>query len=71
MGVRGFLLETQVKNVAREQQQLANQLIRNGVRQVENFAKQLQITQTVQTLAANALAAKGLNDVSISWMKYS
>ncbi|XP_031636328.1 uncharacterized protein LOC116349162 [Contarinia nasturtii] len=61
---RKFLLETQVQTIAREQQQLANQLIRNGVRQMENFSKQLQITQTVQTLAATALAAKGLNDLN-------
>lgn len=58
-------MENQVQTVARDQQHLANQLIRNGVYQVESSAKQLQITQTVQTLAANAMASKGINDVNI------
>lgn len=54
-----------MQTIAREQQHLANQLARNGVYQVENSAKQLQITQTVQMLAANVLASKGLSDVNI------
>lgn len=62
---RKSLLENQVQTVSREQQHLANQLARNGVHQVENSAKQLQIAQTVQTLAANAFASKGLNDVNM------
>lgn len=53
-----------MQTISREQQHLANQLARNGVHQVENSAKQLQITQTVQTLAANVMASKGLNDVN-------
>lgn len=61
---RSRLLENQVKVLAREQHSLANQLIRNGVHQVEKSAKQVRIAQTVQTLAANALASKGLDDVN-------
>ncbi|XP_055325055.1 uncharacterized protein LOC129579223 [Sitodiplosis mosellana] len=61
---RRSLLENQVQTVSREQQHLANQLARNGVYQVENSAKQLQIAQTVQTLTANVLASKGLNDLN-------
>lgn len=49
----------------REQQYLVNQLIRNGVHQVESSAKQLQASQSIQTAVSNALAAKGLNDVNI------
>lgn len=50
---------------AQEQQHLLNQLIRSSVHQVENSAKQLQIAQVLQTIAANVLASKGLNDVNI------
>lgn len=59
------LLENQVQSVAVEQQHLANQLTRNGVHQVENSAKQLQIAQVVQTLVATVLASKGLTEVNI------
>lgn len=67
---RKNFLENQVQTISREQQHLANQLVRNGVHQVENSAKQLQIAQTVQTLAASVLASKGLNDVSIYMCVY-
>lgn len=62
---RRQLLENQVQTLAREQQHLANQLARSGAHQVENSAKQLKLAQAVQTVAANVLAAKGLNDVNI------
>lgn len=53
-----------MQNAAREQQNLANQLARNGVYQVENSAKQLQFAQMMQSVAANVLSSKGLNDVN-------
>lgn len=56
-----------MQTLAREQQHLANQLARSGAHQVENLAKKLKITQAVQTMAANVLAAKGLNDVNIQF----
>lgn len=62
---RKSLLEKQVQAAAQEQQHLLNQLIRSSVHQVENSAKQLQIAQVLQTIAANVLASKGLNDVNI------
>lgn len=59
-----------MQSVAHEQQHLVNQLVRNGVHQVENSAKQLQIAQVLQTVAANVLATKGLNDVNIFRLKF-
>lgn len=53
-----------MQNAAREQQNLANQLARNGAYQVENSAKQLQFAQMMQSVAANVLSSKGLNDVN-------
>lgn len=53
-----------MQNAAREQQNLANQLARNGAHQVENSAKQLQFAQMMQSVAANVLSSKGLNDVN-------
>lgn len=61
---RKALLENQVQTIAQEQQHLANQLTRSSVHQVENSAKQLQIAQVLQTISANVLASKGLNDVN-------
>lgn len=58
------MLENQVQGAVKIQQNLANQLARTGIRQVENSVKQLQFAQLVQSVAANVFESKGLNDVN-------
>lgn len=62
---RTHMLENQVQRDARDQQYLAQKLIRNGVFEVEKSARQLQFAQMSQNIAANMLSAKGLVDVNI------
>lgn len=69
-GPTSAVLESQLQVAAVEQQNYANRLIRGGVHQIEKSAKQLQTTQIIQNAAANALAAKGLNDVSFYCFLY-
>lgn len=61
---RERVLENQVQGAVKIQQNLANQLARTGIRQVENSVKQLQFAQLVQSVAANVFESKGLNDVN-------
>lgn len=58
------LLEIQLQNAVREQQQLATRLIQTGIQQAQVASNQLQVAKMIQTTAANTFASKGLFDVS-------
>lgn len=53
-----------MQGAVKTQTNIANQLARTGIRQVENSVKQLQFAQLVQSVAANVFESKGLNDVN-------
>lgn len=57
------LLEIQLQNAVREQQQLATRLIRTGIQQAQSASNQLEVAKAIQSTAANTLASKGLFDV--------
>lgn len=60
------LLEIQLQNAFREQQQLATRLIRAGIQQTQLSSNQIQVAKVVQTTAAITLASKGLFDVCLA-----
>lgn len=58
------LLETQLRNAAREQVKMANRLTQAAIHEMQINANKLPLTKNFQTTVVNALASRGITDVS-------
>lgn len=57
------IIEAQIQAAQREQQALANRLVRNGVQQVSLTGNQVQIAKNLQSANINRIATQGLLQV--------